>query len=110
MFYYFIGISLLILLGRDNVVRALVGLGANMNAEDRMHKETPLHYAVTWGICTSLTILKASIYVGICFFIIFFVDHENVVRALIELGANVLAKNANNKTPREIAEGEGKIL
>ena len=35
--------------------------------------------------------------------------HREVAQALIELGANVLAKNTDNQTPRETAEYEGEI-
>lgn len=54
----FIGTSLIIFAGHEDIVRALIQSGANVNAEDR-NKKTPLHRAAHKG--TYRWVFSASI-------------------------------------------------
>ena len=89
---------------QEKMIRVLVELGANLNAEDE-EKRTPLHLAANWG--------KPFTYFH-SFFLFFnvfitFTGHAKIVRVLIELGAKLDAKNDYNHTPRQAAESRGEI-
>lgn len=56
-------------LGHEKIVRALIELGAKVNAEDN-NKETPLHRAADWG--NSFIYLRSMFLVFIVFFPAYF--------------------------------------
>lgn len=90
-------------LGNEDVFRALIELGAKINAEDK-NKQTPLHLAASQGLP-----LSKSDPILIAISPINFSANEDVVRALIELGAKVDAEDVNKKTPSQIADQKGDL-
>jgi ankyrin repeat protein len=67
------------------VVQALLAVGSiEVNARDRSNRSTPLHLAALMG-------------------------HVEVVQALIQKGANINAKNKNDRTPLHLAAFKGHV-
>lgn len=93
--------SLIIFPGHVDVVRALIGLGAEVNAET-ISKVTPLHFAAFYGKWYGVYQFSYLIYFQ------YTSGHEEVVCALIELGSKVNAEDDLKRTPLHLASLAGK--
>lgn len=93
--------------GHFNIVRTLIEFGATVDAED-FTKRTPLHHAVYEGKLLTHFYSMSSIFLQT--FSIYLSERENVVRALVELGANVDAKDMHQRTPLHFAAFKGNSL
>lgn len=92
-------------LGHEKVVRALIELGAKVDAESG-YNWTPIHYAAHEGRSVLHTFIRSCITI----FLITSLGREKVVRALVELGARVDAEDGNKGTPLHSAAEWGKSL
>ena len=84
----------------EEIVRLLLGHGANVNAIDSITKETPLHVAC--ACCSSSTLNSTSNTTKST-------TTLNIVRLLLDYDANVHMKCSNGKTPLHACARNGNV-
>lgn len=94
--------------GEVEIFRILVENGAKVDIEIE-NKVTPLHYAV-YSILGKISIHSHQLFLsnGVFFFFITFPGQADIIRYLIEHGANVSAETFFKETPLHWAANSGK--